>query len=437
MTTALFSENLIGSTTNFKEDAMVVPNVHALDWFRKRIEALDSDPLRQILEAMLNVVMSAEADAQCGAPYGMPSEDRVNCRNGYRHRDWDTRIGTLDLAIPKLRKGSYFPHSILEPRKRSEQALVSVVAQCYLEGVSTRRVDDIVQTLGITGISKFQVSEMAKSLDVVVSAFRNRPLSEHRYPYVWLDALAVKCREGGRVVNVAVVVATGVRADGYREILGMDVITTEDGAGWVAFLKGLTARGISGVRLVISDAHRGLKDGIASVLTGAAWQRCRAHFMSNLLTRVPKSQQNFVASMVRTIFAQPSAETVLTQHAATVAQLDGVLREAARVLHSAQDEILTFAAFPKEHWRQIWSNNPQERLNREIRRRTDVVGIFPNRGAITRLVGALLAEQNDEWIVGRRYLSLESMAKLEPMMVATSHRTTKQRGVRAELPKAA
>lgn len=418
---------------------MVVPSVRSIEWLCKEIEQLESsDPLRQIMQAVLNKMLSAEADSVCGAPYGMPSPDRVNQRNGYRHRDFDTRVGTLDLSIPKLRQGSHFPQWLLQPRKRAEQALVSVVAQCYLEGVSTRRVDDIVQTLGITGISKSQVSEMAKSLDEMVSAFRDRDLSNAKYAYVWLDALACKAREGKRVVNVAVVIAIGVRMDGYREILGVDVVTTEDGAGWHAFLKSLMARGLSGVRLVISDAHCGLKDAIASVLPGAAWQRCRTHFMRNLLTRVPKSQQDFVASMVRTVFAQPSAETVVAQFDSVVAQLAQVLPDAAQMLEEAKEEVLAFRHYPKEHWRQIWSNNPLERLNREVRRRTDVVGIFPHRGSMIRLVGAVLAEQNDEWIVGRRYLSLESMAKLEPKPVAVLPTARgSRREVKAQLPKAA
>jgi len=326
---------------------------------------------------------------------------------------------------------------LLQPRKRAEQALVSVVAQCYLEGVSTRRVDDIVQSLGITGISKSQVSEMAKSLDEMVSAFRNRDLGGSKYAYVWLDALACKAREGKRVVNVAVVIAIGVRMDGYREILGVDVVTSEDRAGWHAFLKSLTARGLSGVRLVISDAHTGLKDAISSCLPGAAWQRCRTHFMRNLLTRVPKSQQDFLASMVRTVFAQPSVDAVQTQFDSVVAQLDQVLPDAAQMLEAAKEEVLAFRHFPQEHWRQIWSNNPLERLNREVRRRTDVVGIFPNRPSMIRLVGAVLAEQNDEWCVGRRYLSLESMAKLEPKTATVRPIRTGRREVKAQLPKAA
>jgi len=335
----------------------------------------------------------------------------VNSRNGYRSREWDTRAVTVELAIPKLRSGSYFPDWLLEPRRRTERALIAVIAECYLAGVSTRRVEGLVQTLGITGMSKSQVSELARTLDEVVLAFRNRPLDGAPYTYIWLDALTQKCREGGRIVNVVTVIATGVNADGHREILGVDVITTEDGAGWTAFLRGLVARGLSGVHLVISDAHEGLKQAIAAVLPGTSWQRCRTHFGWNLRTRVPKAAQDVVASLVRSIFAQPDAAAVWAQHARVVAELAARFPAAAELLAEAAPDLLAFTAFPVEHWRQVWSNNPQERLNREIRRRTDVVGIFPNRAAIIRLVGAGLAEQHDEWAVARRYMSVESLAK--------------------------
>ena len=288
---------------------------------------------------------------------------------------------------------------------------MAVVAQCYVEGVSTRRVDDVVRSMGIEGISKSQVSELAKSLDEAVAAFRNRPLDAGPYTYIWVDALTQKVREGGRIVNVAVVIATGVNAEGHREILGLDLITTEDGAGWTAFLRGLVARGLSGVQLVVSDAHGGLVDAIASVLPGAAWQRCRVHFVRNVLTRVPKATQSMVATLIRSIFDQPDAEQVHLQHARVVEQLAERFGDAADMLISAEADILAFSGFPKEHWRQIWSNNPQERLNKEIRRRTDVVGIFPNRAAVIRLVGAVLAEQHDEWAVARRYMGIESLAK--------------------------
>lgn len=391
---------------------MVIQSVLAQDWIRKVFEKADSDPLRRGVEAFVNALMSAEADSRCGAAYGMPSEERVNHRNGYRHREWDTRVGTIDLAIPKLRRGSYYPHALLEPRRRAEQALVSVVMQCYIEGVSTRRVDDIVQALGLDGISKSQVSVMAKNLDGVVEAFRNRPLREFEYPYVYLDALAIKCREGGRIVSVAVVAAIGVRSDGCREILGLDVFTTENGDGWLVFLKSLVARGLSGVQLVISDAHGGLKQAIGATLTGASWQRCRTHFTSNVLTRVPKSAQSAVGALVRSIFEQSDVKEVEDRHKYVVAQLEKKFPAAAAMVADAKGDILAFLTFPGEHWRQIWSNNPLERLNREIRRRADVVGIFPNRDAIVRLVGAVLNEINDDWAEGRRYLGTESMAKL-------------------------
>jgi transposase-like protein len=383
----------------------------ALAWLRKHLDEADPDLLRSMVKAFADQLMSAEASALCNAGYGEITPERLNSRNGYRSRDFDTRAGTVELAIPKLRTGSYFPDWLVEPRRRAERALVAVVAQCYVEGVSTRRVDDVVKSMGIDGISKSQVSELAKSLDEMVSAFRNRPLDAGPYSYIWVDALTQKVREGGRIVNVAVVVATGVNADGHREILGLDLITTEDGAGWTAFLRGLVARGLSGVALVVSDAHQGLVDAIASVLPGAAWQRCRVHFVRNVLTRVPKATQSMVATLIRSIFEQPDHEQVLAQHGRVVEQLTERFADAADMLVGAQADILAFSTFPKEHWRQIWSNNPQERLNKEIRRRTDVVGIFPNRSAVIRLVGAVLAEQHDEWAVARRYMGVDSLAK--------------------------
>jgi transposase-like protein len=271
--------------------------------------------------------------------------------------------------------------------------------------------------MGISSLSKSQVSELAKSLDEKVAQFRNRPLDAGPYTYVWVDALTQKVREAGRIVNVAVVVAVGVNVDGYREVLGVDVITTEDGAGWTAFLRSLVARGLSGVQLVISDAHEGLKAAIAGVLPGASWQRCRTHFVRNLLTRVPKSAQGLVATLVRSIFEQPDAATTWAQHARVVEQLQERFGDAADMLADAAGDILAFTAFPKEHWRQIRSNNPQERLNKELRRRTDVIGIFPNRAAVIRLVGAVLAEQHDEWAVARRYMSADSLTKARLRML--------------------
>jgi transposase-like protein len=380
-------------------------------WLRKQLEEASPDLLRVMVKDFAEALMGADADAVCGAGYGERSPERVNRRNGYRERDWDTRVGSIELAVPKLREGSYFPDWLLQPRRRAEQAFVSVIADAYLAGVSTRRVEKLVQQLGVERMSKSQVSRLAKSLDQIVEDFRTRPLDGAPYAYVTLDALVVKCREGGRTVNVCVVHAVGVNCEGFRESLGLDVVTAEDGAAWLAYVRGLVARGLAGVKLVSSDAHPGLVDAIAATLTGAAWQRCRTHFMRNLLTRVPKSAQGFVATMVRTIFAQPDAATVYEQHARIVDQLAARFPEAAALLDEAGPDLLAFTGFPKEHWRQLWSNNSLERLNKEIRRRTDVVGIFPDRPSIVRLVGAVLAEQNDEWAVARRYMSAESIAK--------------------------
>jgi len=391
---------------------VAVPNImDPLAWLAKHLENNDNDLLREMIKSFAEELMAAEAQGLCGAGYGEVSGDRVNSRNGYRHRPFDTRVGTIDLAIPKLRRDTYRPDWLLAPRRRAEQALVQVITQCYVEGVSTRRVDDIVKTMGIDGISKSAVSEMAKSLDKVVEAFRSRPLDAGPYTYIWLDALTQKVREGGRIVNVAVVVATGVNANGNREVLGMDVITTEDGAGWLAFLRSLVARGLAGVQLVISDAHPGLKAAIEATLPGAAWQRCRTHAMRNLLTKVPKSSQGMFATLVRTIFEQPDGEQVWAQHARVVDQLATRFPEPATMLIDMGPDLLAFTAFPTEHWSAIRSNNPQERLNKELRRRTDVVGIFPNRAAVVRLVGAVLAEQHDEWAVARRYMSADSLSR--------------------------
>jgi putative transposase len=380
-------------------------------WLRKQLELASPDLLRAMVKDFAEALMSAEADAVCGAGYGERSPERVNRRNGYRERDWDTRVGSIELAVPKLREGSYFPDWLLQPRRRAEQAFASVIADAYLAGVSTRRVEKLVQQLGVERMSKSQVSRLARSLDGIVEDFRTRPLDGAPYPYLVLDALEVKCREGGRTVNACVVHAVGVNSDGFRESLGLDVVTSEDGAAWLAFLRSLVARGLAGVRLVTSDAHPGLVDAIAATQPGACWQRCRTHFMRNLLTRVPKSAQSFVATMVRTIFAQPDADTVHEQHARIVSQLQARFPEAAVLLDDVRPDLLAFTGFPKEHWRQLWSNNSLERLNKEIRRRTDVIGIFPNRAAIVRLVGAVLAEQHDEWQVARRYMSAESVAK--------------------------
>ena len=308
---------------------MVEPTMDITSWLRKQLEQASPDLLRAMVQDFAEALMGAEADALCGAPYGERSPERVNIRNGYRERDWDTRVGTIELAIPKLRQGSYFPDWLLQPRRRAEQALVSVIADCYLAGVSTRRVEKLVRQLGIEHMSKSQVSRLAKTLDQIVEDFRTRPLDGSPYPYLTLDALVVKCREGGRTVNACVVHAVAVNREGFRESLGLDVVTSEDGAAWLAFLRSLVARGFSGVKLCTSDAHPGLVNAIAATLPGAAWQRCRTHFMRNLLTRVPKAAQAFVATMVRTIFAQPDAATVREQYLRVLAQLEERFPEAA------------------------------------------------------------------------------------------------------------
>jgi len=390
---------------------VVRDRIDALEAFRKQLEGADVDLLREMVKVFAEQLMGAEVDAVCGADYGERSEERVNRRNGYRERAWDTRAGTIALAVPKLRESTYFPEWLLEPRRRAERAFVQVVAECYVRGVSTRRVEGLVKQMGIERISKSRVSQMAKELDGTVEAFRSRPLDGGPYTYVWLDALTQKVREAGRIVNVACVIATGVNAAGTREILGTDLFTAEDGAGWTAFLRVLVARGLSGVRLVISDAHPGLVDAIGATLPGAGWQRCRTHFMRNLLSKVPKSAGPFVATLVRSIFAQPDADAVWAQFHRVTDELAERFPEAAAMLEAAGPDILAFTAFPQAHWRQIWSNNPQERLNKEVRRRTDVVGIFPNRPAAIRLIGMVLCEQHDEWQVVRLYMSAESLAK--------------------------
>jgi transposase-like protein len=385
------------------------------------------DLLRELLQTFINTLLSAEADAVCGAAYGTTSPERVNHRNGYRRRDFDTRAGTVDVAIPKLRQGSYFPEWLLQRRKRAERALTSVVATCYLLGVSTRRMDKLVQSLGIIGLSKSQVSEMAKELDAHVEQFRTRRLDQAG-PFTFLaaDALVLKVREGGRVVGVHALVATGVNADGHREILGLHVTTAEDGAGWLGFFRDLVARGLTGVKLVTSDAHAGLVTAIGATLGGAAWQRCRTHYAANLMSLTPKSSWPWVKALLHSIYDQPDGPSVHAQFDRIVDALTEKLPAVAEHLEGARADIVAFTAFPKEIWRQIWSNNPNERLNREIRRRTDVVGIFPDRPSIIRLAGAVLAEQHDEWAEGRRYLGLDVLARAQTVNTAVDQEVTNE-----------
>ena len=392
----------------------VPPSIDAARLVEEQLAQASPDLLRELLTVFLNTLLSAEADAVCGAEYGTTSADRVNRRNGYRHRDFDTRAGSIDVAVPKLRQGSYFPDWLLVRRKRAERALTSVVATCYLLGVSTRRMDKLVQSLGITTLSKSQVSEMAKELDAAVEQFRTRSLADTG-PFTFLaaDALVLKVREGGRVVAVHALVATGVNADGHREVLGMQVTSAEDGAGWLAFFRDLVARGLTGVKLVTSDAHPGLVAAIGATLPGAAWQRCRTHYAANLMAVTPKASWPWVRALLHSVYDQPDAQAVHAQFDRVLDALSGKLPAVAEHLEQARPDILAFTAFPKEIWRQLWSNNPNERLNREIRRRTDVVGIFPDRSSVIRLVGAVLAEQHDEWAEGRRYLGLDVLTRAQ------------------------
>jgi transposase-like protein len=405
------------------------PSIDPARMLAEQLDQASPDLLRHMLQTFINTLLSAEADTVCGAEYAQSSPERVNSRNGYRHRDLDTRAGTIDVAIPKLRQGTYFPEWLLERRTRAEAALTSVVATCYVLGVSTRRMNKLVQSLGVTGLSRSQVSTMARDLDAHVEDFRTRPLTGV-FTFVAADALVLKVREGGRVVPVHALVATGINADGHREILGLQVTSSEDGAGWLAFFRDLTARGLTGVRLVTSDAHAGLVAAVAATLPGASWQRCRTHYAANLMAITPKTSWGWVKALLHSVYDQPDADAVHAQFDRILDTLDGKLPTVAEHLDHARADILAFTAFPQELWRQIWSNNPNERLNREIRRRTDVVGIFPDRPSIIRLVGAVLAEQHDEWAEGRRYLGLDLLTRArtatEPIQEDTTNTETNQ-----------
>ena len=371
------------------------------------------DVVREALALVLQALIDAEATQQIGADRYQRSQQRTTHRNGTRARLLSTKAGDVELRIPKLREGSFFP-ALLEPRRRIDRALLAVVMEAYVHGVSTRKVDDLVKALGVdAGISKSEVSRICAELDAEVAHFRSRSLAHTAFPYLFLDATYLKARVDGRVVSRAVVIATGVTADGGREVLGLDVGDSEDGAFWTAFLRSLKARGLAGVQLVISDAHTGLTQAIGAVLAGACWQRCRVHFLRNVLARVPKASAEMVAAAIRTIFAQPTGAEVVEQLDKVTAMLQPKFPQVATMLADAREDLTAFTSFPVAHWRKLWSTNPLERLNKEVKRRTNVVGIFPDDAAVLRLVGAVLIEAHDEWQVAeRRYLSEGSMAKL-------------------------
>jgi putative transposase len=376
-----------------------------------------ADVLRQAVVWLAQELTEAEVTQAAGAAYGERSGGRVARRNGYRERAWDTRVGSIELAIPKLRAGSYFP-SFLEPRRRSEQALVAVVQEAYVDGVSTRKVDRLVEALGLAGVSKDQVSRLCRGLDEQVMAFRERPL-ERAYPYLWLDAKVEKVRAGGRVEHRALVVAYGVDAAGHREVIGLDVGAAETEAFWREFLRSLVRRGLAGVQLVVSDAHEGPKAAIAQVVS-CPWQRCTVHFLRDALGHCPKDLQQLVGAAIRPIFRAACLQDARRLLEETVTHLQGRVPKVARLLEEAEDELLAFYAFPAAHRSKLRSTNPLERVNREIGRRSDVVGVFPNDAALLRLAGSLLIEQNDEWLVSRRYLSEASMAEFTTNSTSTA-----------------
>jgi putative transposase len=370
----------------------------------------DADLLREMISFAAQRLMELEVEGITGANYGEKNPERLVQRNGYRDRDWETRAGTVELRIPKLRKGSYFP-GFLEPRRMAEKALTAVIQEAYVHGVSTRSVDDLVKAMGMSGISKSQVSRLCSEIDEKVKAFLSRPI-EGDWPYLWIDATYVKVRQNGRIVSVAVIVAVGVNGDGRREVLGMDIGPSEAETFWTAFLRKLARRGLRGVKLVISDAHEGIKAAVAKVLN-ATWQRCRVHFMRNVLAHAGKNGRRVVSAFIATAFAQDDAEAAKTQWRRVVDQLRAKLPKLAAFMDQAEPDVLAYMSFPVQHRVKLHSTNPIERLNGEIKRRTDVVGIFPNEDAIVRLVGAILLEQNDEWAVQRaRYMTLETIATM-------------------------
>jgi len=373
-------------------------------------KSADADFLREMIGFAAQRLMDLEVEGLTGAGHGERRAERITHRNGYRERDWETRAGTVELRIPKLRKGSYYP-GFLEPRRMAEKALTAVVQEAYVQGISTRSVDELVKAMGMTGISKSQVSRLCVEIDGKINTFLNRPL-EGEWPYIWLDATYLKQRQDGRIVSVAVVVATGVNTDGRREVLGMDVGASEAETFWTEFLRKLRRRGLKGVKLVVSDAHEGLKAAITKVLN-ATWQRCRVHFMRNVLAHAGKQGRRVVSAFIGTAFAQDDAEKARSQWRNVADQIRPKVPKLAGLMDDAETDVLAYMSFPVTHRTKLHSTNPIERLNGEIKRRTDVVGIFPNEAAIIRLVGAILLEQNDEWAVQRaRYMTLETMAPL-------------------------
>jgi len=375
----------------------------------------DVDLVRDMLHLAAQKLMEMDVEALCGAAYGERTAPRENCRNGYRDRLWDTRAGAIDLRIPKLRKGSYFP-GFLEPRRTAEKALTAVIQEAYIQGISTRSVDELVKALGMTGISKSQVSRLCSEIDERVQAFLNRPI-EGDWPYLWIDATYVKVRASGRIVSVAVIIAVGVNTDGTRELLGLATGPSEAEPFWTEFLRSLSRRGLCGVKLVISDSHVGLKAAMAKVFK-ATWQRCRVHFMRNALAHAGKGQRQMVLALINTVFAQETAEAAHEQWRTVADQLREKFPKLSAMMDDSEQDVLAFMDFPKAHRKQLASTNPLERLNAEIKRRTDVVGIFPNEAAIVRLVGALLLEQNDEWQLQRRYMQLEGMNAVSDNQIA-------------------